>query len=644
MSLEAVRQLIHNPIEPDIEDAAPPPDEGGRPPVTMPDGCPVIPVGTEDGIFYFITALGELRGLSPDKVSNNHIKAMFAPDIRFLYEVERWQQRKLVVKKGPDGKPLTDDEGNQVTEWIVTGIKTQQVTEDLLDACAAKGVWNAEERVRGRGAWKDERGGLILHCGNKVLIGGRWVDPGLIEGLVYPTQPAIPRPIAGRGAGASAVALAPELAGALIARGEVIGEWSPPADLLLGLLRTWNWARPDLDPMLLLGWIGAALVGGALDYRPLAWITGDAASGKTSLQKLMAWLFDGGMVQSPEASEAGVRQRLGQQSLPVGLDEAEASGDNRKIKALITLARLAATSQGNLLRGGQDHKSVQFRADSCFLFSSILIPPLDAADRSRIALLELGELPPGSRSPISDRHRPEINAIGAWLRRRIADRWSQWPRLLEQFQDALIAHGEQGGRAADQFGTLRAMAHLLLFDDPPDAVTLKQAGEDHGRKALAETREDAREGPLCLDYLLSSLVALERGGTLRTVAHWVWRAAAPDPIAATPIELGDHRAGCKQANASLGAIGLRVIERRKTGERFLAIADRHQGLARVFDRDDCKYGGGVWAQALRRLPGAIKDSNQTIDHRDQKCTLVPIALVINGREEELGHVAEMVEA
>jgi hypothetical protein len=43
------------------------------------------------------------------------------------------------------------------------------------------------------------------------------------------------------------------------------------------------YALPEHAPsprVLLFGWIGAAMVGGALDWRPLAWLTGDRGTGE----------------------------------------------------------------------------------------------------------------------------------------------------------------------------------------------------------------------------------------------------------------------------------------------------------------------------------------------------------------------------
>ena len=232
-------------------------------------------------------------------------------------------------------------------------------------------MWSSHERVRGRGAWCDEGGGLVLHCGNQVLINGVWQKPGRFEELVYPTAPAIPRP--------SPEPVDPSL----------------PTDLL-SMFKGWNWIRPEIDPVLALGWVVAGMHGGALEHRPVIWVTGDKATGKTSLQRLIIGVMDGGLLQSSNATEAAVRQLLGQQSLPVSIDEAEADEDNRKMLQLVGLARVAATG-GRIHRGGQDHHGVEFTAKSAFMFSSIMIPPLLAPIAAGLPVLELGKLPKGSR-------------------------------------------------------------------------------------------------------------------------------------------------------------------------------------------------------------------------------------------------------
>lgn len=642
--LQPIREALSRIEEPEADDFAGGAGFAGRrearPTADMPEDCPVVPVGTEHGIFYFLTALGELRALAPDKVANKHIVAMFAPDSNYLERT--WPRRKEIAQVDEAGKPLKDKDGNTLKEWVTVGWNTEIVSALLMDACATKGVWNPRERVRGRGAWRGDDGSLILHCGNHLLINGRWVRPGEYGGMVYPMQTPIPRPEGSPMARAEV--MAPRLTAWLRNRGVEIPPDASPALLLLEILKTWNWARPMIDPVLLLGWLGAAMVGGALKYRPLAWVTGGAGSGKSTLLELIGYLFNGAILQSPKASEAGVRQTLGQQSLPVNLDESEADKDNSKIYALIELARLAATSQGNMLKGGQDHKATEFRAESCFLFSSILVPPMEPADRSRFAYLELGPLPAGSRSPNFDRHVGELRAIGAWLLKRFADHWHRWPALLEAYWDAMVDIGKQANRGADQFGTLRAAAELLLHDGEVDAEELALWGQMLGREAMDETSAAETEPTICLSHLRSMPVNLVGVGPQRLVSEWLLDATTP--LGANPSDMYDTEAKEKRAKAqaALGRIGLKVVE--QDGQEWLAVATNHVGLARLLQ--DTKFRDGVWTQALARLPGAIKSGRDRAAIRfaghQSRCTLIPIAVALPGDDDGVVMAGREVEA
>jgi hypothetical protein len=583
------------PVEPPIGDFDDDKGGGGGRPIRMKDGCPVEPLGTEGNLFYFLTALGELRALPADKVANKNIVGMFAPHTQYLFDT--WPRKKWVK----------NEELAEGGEWIVTGWRADDVSIELMKVAAARGVWNAHEKVRGRGAWRDDEGGLLLHCGDQLLRNGIWTRPGQYDGFVYPTAPPVPRP-SGKRADAA------------------------PAEELLAMLKTWQWARGHIDPILLLGWIVAGMVGGALDHRPVIWVTGDKSTGKTALQRLIVGVCGGGLLQSSDATEAAVRQLLGQQSLPVAIDEAEADEDNRRMMALVKLARQAATG-GRIVRGGQDHTAHEFIARSCFSFSSILVPPLPAQDRSRIAVLELGPLPKGSSEP---RTSPLVlRQIGAALRRRFADAWGVWPDVLAAFRRALIDDGGHTGRGADVFATLLAAAHVALVDEAPDERELVDWGELLKVETLAELADDVSEAERCLQYLGSSLVQLAGHGTPRLVSDWVQQACtdSADPEA---------RAEATRAKEMLAKIGLGIAGQDRNssprdrgaaaipGRLYLVVANAHQGLAQQFEGSHWKGksgASGVWSQALARIPGAVRNQQRRISGVQTRCTLIPVEAV-----------------
>jgi hypothetical protein len=542
----------------------------------LPPDCPVSPLGTYDGAFFYLDTVGQLRSLKARDHGNKDLLALFAPKTGFLHET--W--------------PRYDKEGN------LTGWRPEEAGEVLMCACAAAGVWNAQDKRRDRGVWLDAAGGLIVHVGDEVLIEGQWQKTGMHGRYVYPSAPPVPRPLDGP-ADTDAI------------------------DELLGLIRSWNWQRPETDPYLLLGWMACAFLGGALDWRPIVWLTGDKGTGKSTLHALIKGVMGEGLLSTSDASEAGVRQSVGHQTLPVAIDEAEAEEDNRKLKALVKLAR-QASSGGNVVRGGSDHTAHAFTARACFLLSSILIPPLQGQDRSRLAVLDLGPFPKEAREPVLDAGWME--KVGGTLRRRLLDGWPRFGETLRAYREMLREAGHDG-RGSAQFGVLLAGADLLLSSTTPKPEDIEPWKALMGAGVLGETREAMTDTDRCLAHLLTSAATLEGGSRPQTVAHWIGRAA--DELDAEP----DLATGKRPDTAarSLAVLGLRVMDRTdkksRTQRRWVMVPVAHQGLAKLFQGTHWQASSGaagVWGQSLGRLVMAERDQNVRIGGVQQKCVAIPL--------------------
>ena len=129
--------------------------------------------------------------------------------------------------------------------------------------------------------------------------------------------------------------------------------------------------------LLLLGWVGHALMCGAFGWRSHVWLTGETSAGKSTLQKLIRAILDEWGLYTEDASEASIRQTLKDDTLPVMIDEAEPDDRAERQQAMINLAR-KASSGAKMHRGSADHRAQEFTAQSAFLFSSILHAPLAA--------------------------------------------------------------------------------------------------------------------------------------------------------------------------------------------------------------------------------------------------------------------------
>lgn len=80
-------------------------------------------------------------------------------------------------------------------------------------------------------------------------------------------------------------------------------------------------------------------------------------------------------------------------------------------------------------------------------------------DRSRLAILDLKPLRPGTREPALESEW--MRRMGAAMTRRLVDGWGRFDATLRVYRETLKAAGHVA-RAADQFGVLLACADLLL--------------------------------------------------------------------------------------------------------------------------------------------------------------------------------------
>jgi hypothetical protein len=569
----------------------------------LPAGCPVKPLGKLLQTCFYLDEQGQLIALGPRDHGKTHIQSLFGRRAGLVHEY--WPR-------------LSDKVDDATGERKVTGWKPEVAAEILQAACAHVGLFDPQGKVRDRGAWRGPAGELVIHHGDKIYRSGAphglaWEEPDLIDGYVYPTAPAMPRP-------------------------EISAVDHQPGVFLLSLLRTWYWERPKIDPYLLLGFIAQAPFGGAIDWRSHVWVTGDSATGKSTLEsKLLQWLLEGLQLRTNDATEASIRQVLGKQTLPVFFDELEAEDNNDRAKRVIKLARLAS-SAGVIFRGGSDHQATEFVARSCFYFTSILMPPMLAQDRNRMAILELKPIPPGAREPMLDRAR--IVELGKQLRRRVIDQWERYDATLQAYRRALAGQGHSG-RSADQFGNLLAFADLLLYDGPePEPDVLSDWADALKASELAETADNRSDAQEACEFLTGFPLQL-RGGD------------EPKPISRF-IELGLGRgvtnldgSDAERARSTLENHGLKLVVLTDKGgaavpkpgqlPTHLAIANSHQALARIFasasGARERRWADGVWSQTFGRVPGAVRRVQvRYADDAGRKATLVPIDALL-GLEE-----------
>lgn len=608
-----------------------------RPP--FPRGCPVKPLGIKSSIdgkqtCYYLDASGQLVGLEAGtRHGKNALIALFGDKSDWLEECfPQWSAPKY------DGRGANR---HLVEPAQIIGFDQAEASRALIEECVRRGIFTAAGKVRGLGAHVHNVTGLVLHCGDKMLTSQhrpdgaikswQWVDPGVHAGFVYPGAEKIPRPYED-------------------------AEGSAAARELVKLLLTWNFRRALVDPRLLLGAIGASMVGGALKWRPNLWITGGKGTGKSTLNGqdgVVHQLMGDGLFRTGNASSAAIRQSLQNATVPVMFDEIEASEDNRRVKEVVELARIASSGD-KMHRGGQDHQAHEFTLRSVFWFSSINIPPLQPQDRSRLAIIELKPFAEGAVPP--DLPSFKLPLLGRRLMRRMVDGWHRLEATKRKFHEALAAAGHEN-RACDQFGTLLACADLLLHDwdtadGLPDDEEIAHWSDLCRPERLREVSQADPDHVLCLEHLLSSQVQARGGDERVALASWVGDAVGYAMAPLYEQEQAEQAGGVKGGKAAerLQEIGLKLVnaryypeERNAKGDLvkssrwgaamfepdqpgFLAVANSHQGLANLFQG---QVWQGIWQSSLARTPGAIEGVKVKFGRRPLTAVLVPLHAVLD---------------
>ncbi|WP_319519832.1 hypothetical protein [uncultured Martelella sp.] len=563
----------------------------------LPKACPVRPLGYEGEAFYFVDTMGQVfNSAAAGRLGVERMQILFAGHEDFLYWA--WPAK--------EPKKMAAD----------PGFKSERVRRDLFAACRARGAWSMSDTVRGRGAWRDDQGGLMIHCGDAMWIEGQLEDTGEYDGYFYPRRPASFTPWA-----------------------EPVAQKDNPATTLFEILRTWNFARGDVDVMFLIGWLGVAMLGGALDWRPSIFMVGDAGTGKSELfgkNGLIRSVLGKMMVATTNASEAGLYQLVGHDSVPIAIDELEGEDGQDQAQKVIKMARDAASGSVRI-RGGQNHKGVEFQAQSSFAFSGINPPPIPPANLTRLVIVEMMPLKVTSNKAPT---LPAAETVGPRLLRILADGWGDLDYKLDQYY-AVLREAGHNSRGQKTYGTFLALAHTLIGDDGLHALGMpsEQGGDLHRwgewlqAEAMPELEGAGETWRQAIDLILTSEIDAYSGGVRNTVSEVLddlKQGRSSDAMG------GSATGAFEETRRKLGHADLGLYGSVKGG-LILAVPNSSKKIGRaLLDTPFGDRGGnGSWKWALRRAPPHIvqrgiddgsgrEDNRVTIAGRQVRCLFVDL--------------------
>ena len=498
------------------------------------DETPFRPLGFNNSTYYYL-ALGtqQVTALTPSM----HTKA----NLNAIAHRSYWE-REYSGRNGPD---------------------YDTAAHDMMWMCHKRGIFSPEI-MRGRGAWYDQ-GRIMLHMGDIVYIDKTPCAPvNVPSAFVYeqakPMRADIDNP--------ATVTEAHEF---------------------LNLVKMMPWAS-DIEALYVAGWCALAHIGGVLSWRPHIWVVGSKGSGKSHVmsQVIRPILGDNCLFVVSETTEAGIRQSLGHDALPVLMDEAEGE-DTRSVDRLQRILALVRQSSsetgGKIAKGTTNGQAMSFNIRSPFAFSSINASLVQQSDKSRVTVVELK--PEKRKHDLEELLAAEARVLTDGFISRFYARSISMASTIRAnalvFAKAVAAvMGEQ--RAGDQIGTLLAGAYSLTSDN---LVTFEQATawvqKQDWEEMKGEVQGQSDEAAM-LNHLLQQTVRFQTDNMTseRTIGELADMVRRFEP-------------GYDFAAKTLGRLGMRV------SDGGLLVSNTADGIKKLLKNTQWSVN---WSKILKRLPDA----------------------------------------
>ena len=604
--LDAVKEWLDPGYSELARIVAEPGDGGPEPPPSIEEWTQEVPAAEE-------TPAAD-PGISPEEtphwLEDGAFRCLgFDRDVYYYFPYETGQVKPITAAQHTPNTFITMADLGWWEEHFASksGVNWKLAQSVLNRACHRKGVFN-NNHVRGRGCWRveDKEGnrGIVLHLGDRLLApdAKTYVKPVRYEcpeGRIYESLARLAGPSAKEAIDAET------------------------ARKILGLFQDLLWLDGS-SPYLLAGWAVLAPICGVLPWRPHVWITGNSGCGKTTVVKDLVKPLLGDMLLWVEgvSTEAGIRQSLKCDALPVLYDEAEKE-DSRyesRIQSIIGLARTASSTDvgATITKGTRSGQAMHFHVRSMFCWSSINASLKRDSDRQRIAILQLKSkenLAPGEKDAHWSHYKVRLGMVRPELGRGLIARTLGWLRdgrldaTLDVFRDtASKVMGDP--RYGDQYGTLYAGAWTLMADEVP---TPQEAREIMGADSLAAQMEDRLpEGLRALQIIVQEVERVDTSEGVKQIA-------VGELLDISTGDLG--KCSKLEADAKLKQIGIKTDF--QDGERVALIANKSQWIEKVLG--DSPYTN---IQAVLRNLSGISSTPAVRFHSGfvSRCTVVPFRL------------------
>jgi putative DNA primase/helicase len=470
--------------------------------VAMDEFTNIIPLGYLGNNYYYTSTSNQQ--IVPISASN-HNKNSFL----HMANISYWY--KAYGVKDPDGNYI--------------GVDWTKATSELMEKCRQAGLFNPDG-IRGRGIW--------LEGDIPVINNGPDVYPNLKDFKHHYQKSA-----------------------------KIDFGYDRPAtdeDMfhLLSLFKNLKY-KNQKDYFYLAAWYIQANIFSCLDWRFHLWITGDRGAGKSTVLKWVKSLLVNAELTN-NTTAAGIRQKLEFDAFPFICDEAEPNTD--KTEQLVELARqMSSNGEFQTLRGTVSGQALKFNTQTCFLFGSIQVPNFNAADSSRIFVVEMASTKDQTQEERKDIYArvDAFQQVKTSVFGRCFENITQVRKNIELAKAYLLSKKVES-RIADQLSAAIACYYLYIDEDDITEDSLECICREFSLLKSdyteANTTKDSED---CLSQLLE--VQVDRDG--RTVSTCINTLNV-----CKKVSTKEQEDTLPEIIRMLGIHGLRYY--RETGELFIA--------------------------------------------------------------------------
>lgn len=370
-----------------------------------------------------------------------------------------------------------------------TGIDWDVARDDLIQQSTEAGIFDAS-RVRGCGVWLDN-GKALINTGKELIVNGKnTIQSELKSNFVY-----------------------------VKTKTNINKTYEAPLDLtecklLTEICSQFKW-EDENSQYYLAGWLAIARIAGALPVRPHIWVSAKRGGGKSILMDRFVnpCLGDEStrLFVQGGTTEAGIRQTIKSDSVPIIFDELELNDNNKhKNQAILQLMRQSwSQTGGTIIKGSSGGNAINFSVNFACLVASIRVSLQDAADKSRFTVLELSDRDGGLGH--WDKLESLISQVdeqyGERLFARSCDQMLNINKSYKIFQKILA--GKVSARFGQQHGMLLAGYWSLIDDNYVDTETAKNLVDELGIEEEKQNEIDDSDENDLLNHILTTRVSIQ---------------------------------------------------------------------------------------------------------------------------------------